>query len=74
MSKLIVIECRCGKKKCRVRNIRIDPEEGQVWVEILNDDPNKMNHEALMYLDRKGFRDLISAGRRGLKRQLAQKR
>ena len=68
MSKMIVIECPCKSKKCRVRSVRIDPEARELWVEILNDDPKKLNHEALMYLDSKSFRALASAGKRGLRR------
>jgi len=74
MSKMVVIECPCKSPKCRIQGIRIDPEGRELWVELLNDNPKEPHHEALMYLDRKAFRALVSAGQRGLKRLLAQKR
>lgn len=74
MSKPIVIDCSCGSDNCRVPYIKINPEEGQLWVECPGDGPKKLTLTSLVYLDRKAFKALVSAGRRGLKRRLAQKR
>jgi hypothetical protein len=64
---LILIDCACGGKRCRARSVRIDPEEGHLWIEI-EYDSKKPTTEALMYLDKKEFKALIEAGQRGLKK------